>query len=121
MYVISPSGKYLSENAYSSTYDLLDEPTNESVFMVEDLEDNFVSTRLSLRIYLNIMFKFALRGFSTAYANTEPGSSSLVSASWGVDDNVKLQRVNAPNDAFHIISGMKSNIREYSSLKVYMF
>ena len=43
MYVISPSGKYLSENAYSSTYDLLDEPTNESVFMVEDLEDNFVS------------------------------------------------------------------------------
>ena len=84
--------------------------------MVEDLEDNFVSKRVVLQTIINLMFKFALRGFSTAYANTEPGSSSLVSASWEADDNVKLQRVNAPNDDFHIISGMKSNIREYSSL-----
>jgi len=95
VYVISPSGKYLSENAYSSTYDLLDEPTNESVFMIEDLEDNF----------------FALRGFSTAYANTEPGSSSLVTASWEADDNSKLQRVNAPNDAFHIISAFNQYLQ----------
>ena len=43
VYVTSPSGKFLTENSFSGSYDLLDEPTNESIFIVEDLEDNFVS------------------------------------------------------------------------------
>jgi len=88
VYVISPSGRYLTENSFTGSYDLVEEPTSDSIFVVEDLEDNF----------------FALKGFSTAYASTEPGTSSLVKAEWVQGDWEKLQRVNAPDDAYHVVS-----------------
>ena len=43
VYVISPSGRYLTENSFTGSYDLVEEPTSDSIFIVEDLEDNFVS------------------------------------------------------------------------------
>ena len=49
--------------------------------------------------------KFSLKGFSTAYTSTEPGLSSLVKSEWVQGDWEKLQRVNAPDDAYHIVSG----------------
>ena len=51
--------------------------------------------------------KFSLKGFSTAYTSTEPGLSSLVKSEWVQGDWEKLQRVNAPDDAYHIVSGIK--------------
>ena len=47
MYVISPSGRYLTENSFTGSYDLVEEPTSDSIFVVEDLEDNFVSRNLN--------------------------------------------------------------------------
>ena len=48
VYVISPSGRYLTENSFTGSYDLVEEPTSDSIFIVEDLEDNFVSNDFAL-------------------------------------------------------------------------
>lgn len=52
VYVISPSGRYLTENSFTGSYDLVEEPTSDSIFVVEDLEDNFVSKNASSRSFL---------------------------------------------------------------------
>ena len=50
VYVISPSGRYLTENSFTGSYDLVEEPTSDSIFIVEDLEDNFVSNDFALQV-----------------------------------------------------------------------
>lgn len=52
VYVISPSGRYLTENSFTGSYDLVEEPTSDSIFVVEDLEDNFVSKNAGSRSFL---------------------------------------------------------------------
>ena len=100
----------MTENSFTGAYDLLPEPTTDSIFVINDLDDNFVRLRTSGEsIYT--FFQFALQGFSTAYTSTEPGLSSLVKSSWTLGDWEKLQRVNAPNDAYHVISGIVSVCR----------
>ena len=51
VYVISPSGRYLTENSFTGSYDLVEEPTSDSIFVVEDLEDNFVSSNCRIKTY----------------------------------------------------------------------
>ena len=34
----------MTENSFSGSYDLVAEPATESIFVIEDLDDNFVST-----------------------------------------------------------------------------
>ena len=53
VYVISPSGRYLTENSFTGSYDLVEEPTSDSIFIVEDLEDNFVSNDFAFHLQVH--------------------------------------------------------------------
>merc|ERR1712176_1258834 len=87
--IVSPSGKFLTQTFGTSTLKLEELPSEDAVFALEQLDDQF----------------FSIRSMGGKYARTGPGALGRVDANADKPEEwTKLARVDPPGTVFHIQS-----------------